>query len=205
MNRKLMMACMAIAAFAAFVIAPAASASPVLTENGVAVAVGAEITGKNTGNTLFTGPFNVVCSNADLAGKVTANSGTQIKGEIPAGSATFTGTGTSSDCTSALGSAAVTVNSALCLETVKGTDTVSVTGCGGNVVFTLTVTGTGPCKYSTATVKGTYVTNAGATVNVLEQEAVKSEGGFFCPSSGKLDMDFDLYTKNTVTPQLTIS
>jgi hypothetical protein len=43
-----------------------------------------------------------------------------------------------------------------------------------------------------------------ATVNVSEQEAKKIEGGFFCPSSGKLDMDFDLYTTGTNTG-LTIS
>jgi hypothetical protein len=203
MYKKLMMACMAITAFAAFVVAPAASAAPVLTEAGVAVKTGSTIMGHNTGETVFTGAFNVRCTTAHLTGTLTSNTGTKIKGEIPVGSAQFTGTGTSGDCTSALGNVGVTVNSKLCLETVTGADTVITTGCGANVVFTLEVTGTGPCKYSTASVSGTFVTNAAATVNVSEQESKKSEGGIFCPSSGKLDMDFDLYTSNFTA--LTIS
>ncbi|MGN6586940.1 MAG: hypothetical protein ACTHKT_05635, partial [Solirubrobacterales bacterium] len=94
MHKKLMMTCMAIAAFAAFVIAPAASASPVLTENGTAVAVGASIEGKNTGEAIFTTTAgNVNCSSAVLKGTVTKNSGTKITGEIPVGSATYKGTG----------------------------------------------------------------------------------------------------------------
>ncbi|MGN6588664.1 MAG: hypothetical protein ACTHKT_14520 [Solirubrobacterales bacterium] len=203
MHKKLMMACMAIAAFAAFVIAPAASASPVLTEGTTAVAVGSSIEGKNTGNTEFTGGFNVVCSTAVLKGTVTGNSGTKIKGEVPAGSAVFTGTSTGGDCTSALGATKVTVNSKLCLETAAE-DKVAVTGCGANVTFTLEVTGTGPCKYSTASVTGTYKTSAAATVNVENQAAKKEEGGVFCPSEGVLKMDFDLYTTGGSTA-LTIS
>jgi hypothetical protein len=194
MHKKLMMACMAIAAFAAFVVAPAASASPVLTNGGVAATVGTSFTGKNTGDLVFTGAFNVRCTTGHLVGTVTSNTGTKIKGTIPVGSIKMTGTAPGADCTSALGSVGVTVNSELCLETVTGTDVTVFTGCAGAPVdFTLEVTGTGPCKYSTASVSGTFVTNAAARVNVTEQEAKKSEGGFFCPSSGKLDMLFDLY------------
>jgi hypothetical protein len=208
MFKKLIMACMAIAAFAAFVVAPAASASPVLTEitiveeGGVkkevsdTIAVGTSITGLNTGITKFTGPFGVECDHDHLAGTVTANTGSKIKGEIPVGSAKFNGTATNTDCTSALGATSVTVNSKLCLETVTGSDNVLTTGCGANVTFTLEITGTGPCKYSTASVSGTFKTNAAATVNLSEQVAKKHEGGIFCPSEGKLDMDFDLYTTN---------
>jgi hypothetical protein len=196
MHKKLIMACMAIAAFAAFVVAPAASASPVLTSEGKVVPVGTSITGKNTGAITFTGGFNVACSSADLSGTVTKNSENQIKGEIPVGGASFTGTGTGGDCTSALGNVKVTVNTKLCMET-KGTtvDTETITGCGASVVFTLEITGTGPCKYSTASITDTYTTNiTPASTTVSEQEAKKSEGGFFCPSSGKLDMVFDRYT-----------
>ena len=205
MHKKLIMACMAVASFAAFVVAPAASASPVLTEAGTPVAVGAAIEGRNTGVIKFTGAYAVDCSSAILKGTLTKNSGTKIEGTIPVGGATFTGTGTGGDCTSALGSTKVTVNSELCLASGT-TDNFVVTGCGAAaVVFTLEVTGTGPCKYSTAAVNGTFNTNVmPATVNVSEQEAKKIEGGFFCPSSGKLDMDFDLYTTGTNTG-LTIS
>jgi hypothetical protein len=203
MHKKLMMACMAIAAFAAFVIAPAASASPVLTNSGGgATAVGTEITGKNVGNTTFTGAFNVVCSSADLTGKLTKNASNVIEGEIPVGSSTFTGTGTSSDCTSALGSTGVTVNTKLCLV-AKGGDVATVTGCGANLAFTLTITGTGPCKYSTASVSGTHNTNKDAEITIVKQPANLVEGGFFCPGTGELDMVFALTTKAGGT--LTIS
>jgi hypothetical protein len=193
MHKKLMMACMAIAAFAAFVIAPAASASPVATQGGVALKAGTAIVGTNTGNTVFSGSgLTIECSKAVLTGTLTENSGTSIKGEIKAGNAKFNGTGTSEDCTSNLGSASATVNSALCLATVSKTDNVSVTGCSGAVVFSLSVTGTGICKYSSATVTGTFVTNADATVKLTNQAANKVEGGIFCPSTGVLNMDFDL-------------
>ncbi|MGN6557270.1 MAG: hypothetical protein ACTHLH_04575 [Solirubrobacterales bacterium] len=204
MHKKLMLACMAIAAFAAFVVAPAASASPVLTDkNGGStfgtIAVGASIKGTNEGVTKFTASgFNVECNNDLLSGTVTENSGSSIKGEIPVGSASFKGTGTSEDCTSALGSAKVAVTSKLCLATAAE-DKVTVTGCGANVVFDLEVTGTGNCKYSTASISGTYATSADAKVTISEQSAAKTEGGIFCPSSGKLDMVFNLTTTNGET------
>lgn len=207
MYKKLITACMAIAAFAAFAVAPAASASPVLTETGVAVPVGALITGTSTGSPTFTGAFNVVCSKATLTGKVTKNSGTKIEGTILAKDALYTGTGTGGDCTSAFGSTKVTVNSELCLISgAAPADTFTVTGCGANVVFTLEVTGTGPCKYSTAVVNGTYTTNVSpAPLKVVKQVANKIEGGFFCPASGELDQEFDLYTDSAAETPLTIS
>jgi hypothetical protein len=199
MSKQLTIACMAIAAFAAFVIAPAASGA-VLTENGTALATGSSIRAKNTGNTLFTGAFNVTCSFAELDGTVTTNSGGAIAAKVPPGSTQFNGTGKESDCTSALGNVSVTVNSELCLSVAKGSDTVVTSGCGGSIEFTLTVTGTGPCKYSTASVSGPLVTNTTpGSASISEQEAKKKEGGIFCPSSGKLDMTFDLYTTDGTT------
>ena len=199
MHKKLMMACMAIAAFAAFVIAPAASASPVLTDSAGTVASGAEVTGtlRAGTNAVFTGSVTVTCSKAVLSGKVTTNSGSSVKGEIPVGSASFTGTsGTGTECSSNLFGApvVVTVNSKLCLETVAGTHTVKTTGCSGaKVAFTLNLTGNGPCKYETEKVTGTYETGVPGLV-VSKQPASKVEGGVFCPSTGELDMTFDLYT-----------
>ncbi|HWN73074.1 MAG TPA: hypothetical protein VNN15_04620, partial [Solirubrobacterales bacterium] len=166
MHKKLMMACMAIAAFAAFVIAPAASATPVLTDPlGTPLGVGASITGKSS-STTFTGSngVNVVCNNADIPGTVTVNNGSLIEGNTPKEAAKFTGTGTSGDCTSSLGSVGVTVNSELCFKTVKGTDNVEVTGCGANeVTFTLNVTGVTSCAYKGNVTSGaTFKTNADA-------------------------------------------
>jgi hypothetical protein len=206
MHKKLMMACMAIAAFAAFVIAPAASASPVLTDSGVPVPVGTSVEGHSTGITKFTG-FGVECTTGNLKGTVTANTGTTIAGEVAAGAATFTGTGTNGDCTSPLGSIGVKLVSKLCFDTVSKTDNVTITGCGANpITFTLTITGSVPCSYKAATVTGTFVTNGPATINISEQEATgEGEGNsFICPTSGKLDMDFDLYTTGR-TVQFTVS
>lgn len=197
MSKKLMTGLLALVAFAALALPAVASASPALTDStGTKVAVGTEITGKNVGNTIFTGGFSVTCSSADLSGKVTENSGSSIKGEVPVGSATFTGTGASSDCTSALGDTAVTVNSKLCLATTKTADQMEVTGCGANVTFTLAITGSVTCKYETAKVLGTFNTNADAQVTVSEQGAKgESSNSFLCPSEGKLDMVFALTTK----------
>jgi hypothetical protein len=196
MHKKLMMVSVAIAAFAAFVFAPAASASPVATVEGKALVVGSSLRGTNTGNTVFSGSgLTIECSKAVLNGTLTENSGTSIKGEIKAGFAKFNGTGTSEDCTSNLGSASATVNSALCLATVSKTDNVSITGCFiAPVEFSLSVTGTGICRYSAATVTGTFVTNAEATIKLTNQGVNKVEGGIFCPAQGVLNMDLDLTT-----------
>ncbi len=203
MHKKLMVACMAIAAFAAFVIAPAASATT-LTESGTPLAVGASVTAKNTGVTKFTGGFGVECEVAHLQGKVTQNNTTgPVKGEIPVGSATFTNAGGAA-CSSALGATTVTVTSKLCLESVAGGDTLKTTGCGANVVFDLKAAGV-TCKYETASVTATYTTNSTpATASLSEQPAKEVGGLFFCPDEGKLDMDFDLYTTGGVTG-LTVS
>lgn len=199
MYKKLMVACMAIASFAAFVVAPAASAT-VLTENGTALAVGSSVTATNEGKTKFTGGFGVECETAHLQGKVTANSGT-VKGEIPVGSASFTNSGAA--CSSALGATTVNVTSKLCLETAAG-DVLKVTGCGANVKFDLTAAGT-VCTYETASVSGTFTTNSTPAKSVVSEQPSKEVGGkFFCPDEGKLDMTFKLFTTGG-TEGLTLS
>jgi len=200
MFKKLILAGMAIAAFAAFVLPATASASPVLTHEGLVVPPGTHIIGTSTETPTFTGAFNVTCSKGTITGLVVKNSGTKVEATVAVGGATYIGTGTGGDCTSALGSTRVIVNSELCL-TSEASDTFVINGCEAKPVqFTLEVTGTGPCKYSTSAIKGSFTTNATpATVKVTEQEAKKIEGGFFCPSSGKLDQDFDLYTDHTVS------
>jgi hypothetical protein len=205
MNKKhFLTACMAIAAFAAFVAAPPASASPVLTSGGVRVPTGASITLKNTGILKFTSAFTIECSSVHLTGTVTENSGTAIKATFPATAVKFTGTATGGDCTAnSPGPFATTFNSELCLATVKGTDNMTITGCSGNISYTKAFTGAGSCKYETVSVSGTYLTNTAATINISEQEAKLKEGSFFCGSSEKLDLDLDFYT--TEGTQLTIS
>lgn len=99
MSKKLIMASMAAAAFAAFVVLPAtASASPRLCETATGggepctnVGVGAKVTATNTGlgNTKFlTDPASgkpttlVECTSAHMVGEVHVNNGTQIEADI---------------------------------------------------------------------------------------------------------------------------
>lgn len=202
MHKKLLVVSGAIIAFATSVFAPVASASPILTSEGKAVPVGSSLVWLHTGQPTITGSVTVTCSELRLSSKVTVNTGTQIKGEVPVGSAKYSGTGTSGDCTSNLfGSpAAVTVNSKLCFETVTGTDNVSITGCGANLTYTINITGSGVCKYSSAKNTATFRTgDEDATFTVLEQVDALEEGGFVCPSSVKTDYDLDAFTTDGST------
>jgi hypothetical protein len=202
MHKKLIMPFMAVAAFAAFVVAPAASASPALTSEGKTVPVGTSIVWLHTGQPTITGSVQITCSELRLASVITVNNGTQIKGEVPVGSAKYSGTGTGGDCTSNLfaSPAAVTVNSKLCFETVSKTDNIAITGCGANISFTINITGSGPCKYSSAKNTATFRTgDEDATFTVLDQVDTEVEGGFFCPSSVKTDYDLDAVTTDGTT------
>jgi hypothetical protein len=198
MHKKLMMACMAIAAFAAFVIAPSASAG-VLTHNGTVVPVGTKVIATNTKVTKFTGSVTVECATAHLTGTVLTNSSGHIKGEVKAADAKFTNA-SGGECTSTLfgAPAKVTVNRNLCLTVTKGTDQVVTDACGSKIQFTLELTGNGPCKYEQIgnNITSTFTTNASPVSVTVEKEGESKliEGGFFCPSTGTLDMTFDLYT-----------
>lgn len=199
MRKKLVVVCAAIAAFAAFVIAPVASASPILTSEGEAVAVGTSIKGNHTGVFDFTAPsYTIICTEANMSATVTANSGTKIKMEIPAGGITTAGTGPGADCTSNWAPAHTTW-SKICIETGT-TDNVIATGCGANITMTTNLTELAVCKYLIASMPGTFVTNADATIRFLEFALTKTEGsGFFCPSEIKFTLDFDLTTTSGAT------
>jgi hypothetical protein len=217
MHKKLMMACMAIAAFAAFVVAPGASATPVLTDPvGTALAPGASVkatTNQITKFTLTRGGGAVECNHSEFKGSVTVNNGTTIAGKIPAGAFgvnyTFSGTATGGDCTSPLGAVKPTLISNLCFDTIKGTDNVTIDGCtlvteGKEVTepitFILDTTIGVECKYSTNTITGTFLTGEDATINVSEQPAVQEEPrNAFCPNEGWLDMDFVITTTDGST------
>lgn len=193
MQKKLIMACAAIAAFAAFVVAPVASASPVLTDTGKAVPVGTEIIGSDPGNVLlFTSPYAPICSTFAFNFIVTTNSGTKIKLELPVGKSSFSGTGAGGDCTSSLGAFSFGWNSKLCLETAEK-DTVAVTGCGQNATFTTNITSGPICKYHASSFVGTFATNSDATFTFTNQPFVREEN-VLCPMQTSLDMAIDLTT-----------
>jgi len=218
MSKKIIMACTALVAFAAFILPATASAAndPQVTEGGVLVPHPTSITGTAV-ETKFTDTEGkntlVLCSHAHMAGTLTENTNGTVEGSIPVGSAVFKGTGSTSthnnlpECTGSFGNAYVTVTSALCVRSTPAmaNDEFQVTGaCGteGKALFTIGSTTVGACKYeATGAVKGTYTTG-GAQVSMTTTDTSAGsgskliEGGFLCPTTGALAMTFKLTTTN---------
>jgi hypothetical protein len=178
MRSKLIMACLALTAFAAFALPMAASASPELTHPTgttmpankgcpesciLATQVGVGKLKDTHGNTL------IECSVGTMTGELTKNTGTEIEGKIT--SASFTGTGGVHDgrneCTGGGGATVTPVVSALapwCLKTINApNDEWTLGKCGGEKIkFILEGTIPGTCEYeSTAHIVGTYTTDTG--------------------------------------------
>ncbi|MGN6586945.1 MAG: hypothetical protein ACTHKT_05660 [Solirubrobacterales bacterium] len=203
MHKKLIMSCMAVIAFCAFVVAPVASAAPVLTQGAKALGAGAFVKATTTGNAEFTGGIGLVCSHGEMTGTLKENTGTKIKGEVAKENPKFTGTGAGGVCTSLLGDATVKVTSKLCFETLTGSDKVLISGCGEVITFDFTV-GLMTCRYDGAGVTGIFKTNAEATINVENQTLTQEEPKEpLCPETGTLKMDVDLTTADGT--KLTIS
>lgn len=212
MHKKLIMACMAIAAFAAFALPAAASAnSPVLTHpTGTAycpdggTTTNCKLEGTNVGDWKLVGSLGTVtCSSVTLTGNITTNKNTHIEGDIT--SATFGGTGTGGDCTGPLGPVKVTTtvgNGVPWCLTAGGELPAHVFTARGNacnaasrsITFVLDFTNGPTCYYNRTThVTGTYTTHStgDAILSFNEQEWTKEKGeneSFFypCLSSGKL-------------------
>jgi hypothetical protein len=200
MQRKLGGACLAVAALVALT-APAALASPVLTENFTPLAVGASLTATNTGSIKFTDQgITEECSVLRWSGTVLQNTGTKIVLEIPKG-AGFGGTSTTGGpCTLPFSEWGFswTFTSKLCIETVPGADKVSVTGCGAKLLFTI-----GECQYSAPSMTGTFVTNADATLTFTGQSFERTSGLFIgsvpCTTPASIDLVLDLTTTTGAT------
>lgn len=218
MKSKLIMACMAVAAFAAFVVPAVASASPVLTApTGTAAPVGTGIVGTNTGlgNWVFKGSLgNVECETVSLTGNVTENSGTSIKGDIT--SASFSNAG--SDCSSVLGPVKVTTNVGngipwcLSANSKMLADEFQVRGNSCNlasrsITFVLDFTEGPTCYYDrTAVVSGKFTTHpedAVLSFSEVEWTLEKGENETIfkpCLKTGKLTGKATLET-DTATPE----
>ena len=199
MYKRVILAGAALAAFAAFAVAPAiASASPVLTyPTGTVMPINTKIRAHNVGNTKMTLPGGgaVECSNSAMTGELIQNNGV-IKGNIE--TASFKGTESEERCSSPLGATKVTVTSLpFCLSSTEVTNGFEVRGglcseASRALVFTLDVAGLS-CTYSKASASGTFTTHPeDAILTVSEVEFAKSGGSFLCPASGKLDMSFTL-------------
>lgn len=203
MHKKIMLACMALVAFAAFAIVPAmASAAPTLKEGTTTLAVGAEIAGTQDGTEAWvftTSSGNVSCNEVRFAGVVTENPG--AKGTVK--TASFKNNGSTSCPTTIFGvsSMVVTPKVPWCLSsTVLGTVKLVGGECGGKasgVKFVLDPNVGGECEYEKAEVTGTYTAGsepltADFTGNVFK--LVRSTT--LCPSEGTLDGKAILETPN---------
>jgi len=228
MSKKLITACMALMAFAAFALPAVARAEnhPTLVENGVSVEVGKLITGTNEGNTTFTsttGNPQLECSTVKLTGKVTRNDSGIVEGTIT--TKDYSGTGAVNadnnlnECTGTSffsGNSFVTVLGNLCIRSTPamvtdefqiGTDPAggNCSETNGKVKFIIGNTNAGECEYeSTGLVKGDFTTSETKSVLTVRntQEGSGSKlirGGFLCPSSGQLSMKYIMETDGTST------
>ena len=216
---KLVRACMALAAFAAFAVLPATAAAtndPQLTHPaGTLLAPGTLIKATSVGATEFTNTAKeplVTCSSATMTGTLLKNSGGSVEGTIT--TSNFQGTGAVAahnglpECTGSFGNAWITVVGDLCVRSTPTMAThefqVSRGGCPGegNPRFIIGSTTIGECEYETgSSVKGDYTTGEDTVMTVRHTAAgsgsSKIRGGFFCPSSGMLKMSFTLETDTT--------
>ncbi len=228
MHKRLIAACMALAAFAAFVLPATASATndPTLTENGSDVTVGETLIGTNIGSANFvtTGDTAVAvgCSKLALTGTVVKNSGGTVEATIS--KVQFSGTGSVHpdnglpECTASFGNTSVTfVNLPLCLRSdpTMLTDEFQIVssdceGSGTNIKILFSSTTAGECEYKfTSAVPGTETTGgSGATLTISNTQSSgyeKIKGGFLCPSSWQFKTAFNLYTDTESEPPLVIS
>jgi hypothetical protein len=229
MHRKLITACMALAAFAAFAVMPAiasATNDPDLTHpTGTLMPAGkghpaSGIKGTNVGLTLMTnssGGILTECNSAVMTGTLIKNDGSNVEGNIS--SATFTGTASGGACTGSFGNVTVTTNPATngipwCLRSTStmATDEFQVRGnecskAARPIRFVLDIIFGGSCVYQRGTaIPGTFKTHPeDALLSISKVEFPLLEGGFACPSVGFLDMSFTLETDSVSTEPLYIS
>jgi hypothetical protein len=235
MSKKLILACMALVAFAALAL-PALASAHTLTENGVPLKVGSKITATNIGEAFLRDDKGEnelsKCSKVVMTGELTKNEDNKpIEGTIT--TATFSGTGAlasgMNECTG-LGGLTPTTNGGgvdgenvvngtpWCVKTVPGTDEFEVRGNACNLAarpisFILDTTLTGACTYerkATEPVKGEFTTEVtGDAVLKVKPNAnstfKRSAGSVLCPEQGTLEMSFTLETDEPGVKPLTIS
>ncbi|MGN6587698.1 MAG: hypothetical protein ACTHKT_09545 [Solirubrobacterales bacterium] len=220
MHKKPITACLALVAFVAMAALPAlASASPVLKDKTGNVAVGGKILARNSGIVkITTADGTIECTDASMTGTVKKNNGTEIEGEIS--TASFNDTNASGQLVACsnpfFGDVTVTPKKFPWCIAAKNTfaaDTfqLSSAGCpgGGAMEFTLDTVFAGECTYTKAApVTGSFTTGTEAAPSVLsvsELEFKKAAGGMNCPPSGKLDMNFKMFTDEIGEPVVWIA
>ena len=225
MYKKLIAACMALAALAAFAAMPAISSAAELgetTTGGVfsKIEPPKPIRAHNVGVAkMFLSTGGVVeCSNDSLTGTLTKNNGTEVEGTVE--TASYKGTESEERCVSPLGATKVTTNvgngTPWCVKALPGEAMeVQVRGnsCANkarSLTFVFDVAGL-ECKYerttATGPVKGTFTTdtapeNSDAIIHIPRSATGskfvgEKENSFFCPASGELEQSFTLETDAT--------
>jgi hypothetical protein len=209
MCKKIIAACMALAAFATFAAAATPASATTLTQpTGTAVSIGTKFKATNVGIfKFFSSGLIVECSKVVLTGSVIKNNGVEVEGTIE--TASFKGTGFEERCTSNLGDAIVTTNVGngvpWCLKaessdilTVRGN---SCTNAARSITFVFDI-GSLECKYerttATGPIAGTYTTDTtGDAIGSITPSgsAVVREGtNVLCPATGALEGALTLET-----------
>lgn len=220
MHRKLVIACMTMAAFAAFAGLPAiasATNDPDLTSpTGTLAAVGTQFLGTNIGETTSTdtnGNVLTTCTTARMTGTLTKNDGSNVEGNIT--SVTLTGTAAEGRCTGSFGNISYTFSSPTnglpwCIRStsIMATDEVQIRGnecakAARPIRVILHSTTIGECVYErSAAIVGTYVTDTtgqDAVLNITKQVVTKFSGSFLCPSEVLYNLSMTLEKDTTAS------
>jgi hypothetical protein len=202
MEKKVLTVLMVLVAVA--VSAASASAAPVITHpTGTVLATGTLLKATNVTEMKFTsGTLNVNCPSVITKGVLTSNSTAGgFAGEST--SITFSGTGTSGDCTASgsffTGSVKPTPEIAgglpWCFKNTLN-DNLEIRGgrcseAARSIKFGLDVTGLVTCTYERASLTGTFDTHPSDAIGQINASQVWTlVSGFGCPSSPSLDIDF---------------
>jgi hypothetical protein len=225
MQRTLVVPCLALVVFAAFAAPSFASAatSPLVVENGTAVAVGTKFEAVNVGVFRMTSSFGTFeCTTAITTGELIKNTTGTVEGNIT--SAKVGGTGPPQpgaeepECTTQSflgGDTTFTWNTATnglpwCLRSVStmASDEFQVRGgkcseASRAIRFALDVTNIGTCTYErSAAMPGTYTTSTTSSTLTFSSVSFTAVSGnpFGCPGSTiSLDLTFQLRTDGSTT------
>ena len=229
MHRKLITVCAALAAFVALALSVTSAFAVELTEpTGTKLANGVKLLTTNVNGNMIMADLNgnplVECSTAQMTGELVSNGSSVITGNITVSK--FTGTGTSSDCTSSVGSVLVTTaivgGLPYCLKTIEEKDEVELRGgkCSeASRAIKLTFDFTNPegkCGYEVSSLRGTLTTDTpvGSTQDAVVHldhagpfHRFESTGfiSLACPEQSTLDMSFTLETDEATAKPVYIS
>jgi hypothetical protein len=214
MRNRILMLCVAVAAFAALP-AIAAAASPTLEDDSGAVLAThtGNIKAVSTNLVFTTSSGNFECATSTLEGELTVNSGNVVEGDIS--TATFLNSTGGPKCKTSLPGPLTmeitTENLPWCLKaTASPADTATIDGgtCGvtprKTIAFTVHLFNTSgaevaACTYERASVTATYKTATSPLVGTVSAGTTftKTSGSILCPSTGTVAGSFTLTKAGT--------